>query len=217
MRTLLAIVLINATTALAQGIPLKGGASSDLANINTAKALETTQGKSTRATYTCTATGLATTALYSMQLDAEPSRGFKVKRICVSGSPATAAALVTVTVQRRSTASTGGTAATAEGTASPAVSKHDLSAANWGGRCAQTPTLGTADAVIDGWGWVVGEIGAGTADVTGLAPICRNYGVAGEQEPTVVAGTANGLSVSVGAAGAGGLASGAISITFVGE
>lgn len=107
------VALFVSFSAFAQGIPLKSGAGSDLATVNTAKSLLVVRGASTVATYTCTATGLVSTAIYSMQLDAEVLRGFKVQKICVSAnSPATAAAAVTVTINRRTTASTGGTAAT---------------------------------------------------------------------------------------------------------
>lgn len=212
---LASILTLLPALAFAQGIPLKSGAGSDLATVNTAKSLLTVRGASTLATYTCTATGLASTAIYSMQLDAEVSRGFKIQKICVSAnSPATAAAAVSVTVQRRTTASTGGTAATAEGTASPAVSKFDPADGNWGGRCAQTPTLGTAGAVLDGWSQTVGELGAGLADPGSGTPICKTYGDESEKAPTVLAGVTNGVSVAVSAVGAGALAGGSITITF---
>lgn len=214
---LLALLVLLASSALAQGVQIKSGSSSDLATVNTAKSLLVVRGKSTQATYQCTATGLVTTAAYSMQLDAEVSRGFRVQKICVSSSAATAAALQTITVQRRTTASTGGTAATAEGTASPAVSKFDPDDANWSGRCAQTPTLGTAGPVLDGWGWTVPEIGAGAADPGSQFVYCKQYGDESEKAIRVVAGTANGLSVNATAPGAGGLASGSITILFVAE
>lgn len=214
---LLLLLTALSTPVFAQGIPLKSGATSDLATVNTAKSLFTVRGKSTAATYQCTATGLATTALYSMQLDAEAARGFRVQRICVGSSVATAAALQTITVQRRTTASTGGTAATQEGTASPAVSKLDPADGNYTGRCAVTPTLGTAGAVLDGWGQTVGELGVGAADPGGPNIFCKTYGDESEKAPTVVAGTTNGISVSATAAGAGGLAAGSITIMFIAE
>jgi hypothetical protein len=207
-----------ALVVLAQGLPIKSGSSSSLATVNTNGALLVIDASSSAsASYTCAATGLVTTALYSMQLAAEVSRGLKVKRICVGVSNATAAALVTVTIQRRTTASTGGTAATAEGTASPAVSKRDPADANFGGVCAVTPTLGTAGAALDGFGFTVGEIGAGAADSAGPGVYCKEYGERGMKPFVVLAGVANGLSVSVTAPGAGGLAAGSISIDFVAE
>jgi hypothetical protein len=200
--------------ALSQGIQIKSGASTDVATVNTQKSLLVVRGASTLATYACTASGLATTAAYTMQLDSEAARGFKIQKICVGTSQATAAALQTVVVQRRTTASTVGTAATSEGTASPAVSRFDANDAAWSGRCAVTPTLGTAGAILDQWGWTVGEIGAGAADSPGPGVFCKQYGDESEKAPLNLAGTANGISVSVSASGAGGLASGSISILF---
>jgi hypothetical protein len=57
-------------------------------------------------------------------------------------------------------------------------------------------------------------LGAGAADPGGPAVYCRTYGDESEKAPTVVSGVANGVDVRVTAAGAGGLASGFISITF---
>lgn len=212
----LSLLLLLPALALAQGLPLKSGATSDLATIDTNKNLRISTGASTRATYTCSATGLVTTALYSMQLAAEVSRGFRISRICVGTSNATASALQTITVSRRTTASSGGTVAGAEATTSPSVSQHVPGTGNWSGVCAVTPTLGTVGAMLDGWGQIVGEVGAGTAD-TPTVVTCKDYGDRGEQMPSVSAGVANGVSVSVTAAGAGGLASGSISITFIAE
>lgn len=218
MRFALLAVLLS-TAALAQGLPLVSGNSSDLMTVNSAKSALVVRGKSTAATYQCVALGLVTTAAYTMQLDAEAARGLRIQRICVGSTVATAAALQTITIQRRTTASSGGTAATAEGTASPAVSKLDQAEAggNYSGRCAVTPTLGTAGAVLDGWGQTVGELGAGAADPGGPAVFCKNYGDESGKAIAVTAGTANGLSVSVSAAGAGGLAAGSITIMFIAE
>lgn len=214
MRILSLLTLLPAL-ALGQGIQIKSGASTDTATVNTAKSLYVVRGASTLATYSCTMTALASTALYSMQLDAEAGRGFKIQKICVSAnSPATAAAAVTVTINRRTTASTGGTAATSEGTASPSVSRFDPNDSTWTGRCAQTPTLGTIGALIDGWSQTVGEIGAGAADPGSGTPFCKQYGDESEKAPAVLAGTANGVSVSVSAPGAGALAAGSITIVF---
>lgn len=215
---LLSLLTLLPALALAQGIPLKSGAGSDLATVDTAKNLRVSPGASTRPTYRCSATGLATTALYSMQIHAPAATGFKLAKICIGTSAATAAALQTVTVQRRTTAAAAGTAATAEGTASPAVSKMDPASGNFAGVCNITGTLGTAGAVLDGYGWTVPEIGAGAADPgTGFAQ-CYEYGDDGaRQMPVVLSGITNGISIVVSAAGAGGLASGSITATFIVE
>lgn len=214
MRRLTLLVALLAVPALAQGIQIKSGASSDVATVNTAKSLLVVRGVSTLATYQCSASGLVTTAAYTMQLDSEAGRGFKIQKICVGGSAATAAALQTIVVQRRTTASTGGTAATSEGTATPSVSRFDPNDAAWTGRCAVTPTLGTAGAILDQWGQTVPEIGAGAADPGSQPVFCKQYGNESEKAPTNLAGVANGISVSVSAAGAGGLAAGSITILF---
>lgn len=216
MKNALLFSLVS-SLALAQGLPIKSGSSSNLLTINGAGAALVVDGRSAEASYTCNASGLVTTALYSMQLEAEVSRGFQVKRVCVGVSNVTAATAVTVTINRRTTASSGGTAATAEGTASPSVSKRDPADGNFGGVCRQTGTLGTIGALVDSFSFQVGELGAGTADVQGPAVFCKEYGERGMKPITVLAGVANGLSVSVSAPGAGGLAAGSISIDFTAE
>jgi len=213
-KLLIAIACLVPIAALAD-VVLRSGAGSDTATINAAKSLLVVRGASTVATYTCTATGLTSTAIYSLNLQAEAARGFKIQKICVSAnSPATAAAAVNVTVQRRTTAATVGTLAAQEGTASPSVSKHDPADGNWTGECRVTPTLGTAGAVLDGWSQTVGELGAGLADPGSGTPFCKTYGDESEKAPAVLAGTANGASVLVSSVGAGALAAGSITITF---
>ena len=211
------MILLLAGTAGAQGVPIKSGATSDLATVDTNKNMRVALGAPTRPTYTCSAGGLATTAAYALSLESEVSRGFRIARICVGTSAATAAALQTVTVRRTTTASSGGTAVTAEGTGTSSVAQHVPGTGNWGGVCRITGTAGTAGALLDAWGWTVGEIGAGTADPGSPNMQCKTYGNAGEQMPTVASGTANGVDVRVTAAGAGGLASGSIAITFIAE
>jgi hypothetical protein len=211
---LLALLVLLPGLALAQGIQIKSGASSDLANVNTAKSLEVVRGASTKATYICSAGGLVTTAAYALSLESEASFGFKIQKICVGSSVATAAALQTVTVRRTTTASSGGTAVTAEGTGTSGVSKMDPSDGNWAGVCRITGTAGTAGALLDTWGWTVPELGAGAADPGGPSVFCKTYGDESEKAPTVASGVTNGVDVRVTAAGAGGLASGSISIIF---
>lgn len=213
-KILVALVCLVPLVALAD-VVLRSGSSSDTVTVNAAKSLLTVRGSSTVPTYVCTATGLASTAAYSMNLQSEVGRGIKIQKICVSAnSPATAAAAVNVTVQRRTTAATGGTLAAQEATASPSISKHDPADGNWTGECRITGTLGTAGAVLDGWSQTVGELGAGTADPGSGTPFCKTYGDADEKALTVLAGTANGVSVLVSAVGAGALAAGSITVTF---
>lgn len=202
--------------ALNQGVPIKSGATSDLATVTTNKAMQVTQVAPVRSTYMCAASGLTTTAIHSMQLEAEAARGLKIAKICVNTTINTTSAALTVTVQRRTTASSGGTAATVEGTASPAVSKMDPADGNFAGVCRITGTLGTAGPVLDAFGWTPAEAAAGTADPGGLAPVCRTYGDNGMKMPTILSGTTNGISVNVTAA-TGGIANGGITIYFIAE
>jgi hypothetical protein len=206
------LTLIAALT-LGQGVAVKGGASTDLASVNTQKALETVTGKSARATYICSAGALVTTALYNLSVEAPAANNVRILGWCVGASTATAAAAVTVTLQRRTTASTGGTAATAEGTATPAVSKMDPADSNFGGICRLTSTLGTAGAVLDQVGFQTGVV----ASQDSLPVFCRGYEPSSGKAPLVLAGVANGVSLNVSAPGAGGLASGSISIVFAVE
>lgn len=210
-------LFLMAGGAAAQGVPVKSGAGSDLATVDTNKNLRVAVGPSTRATYTCSAGGLATTAAYALSLESEVSRGYRIARICVGSSVATAAALQTITVRRTTTASSGGSAVTAEGTGTSSIAQHVPGTGNWGGVCRITGTAGTAGALLDTWGQTVGELGAGAADPGSPPVFCKTYGDAGEQMPTVASGVANGVDVRVTAAGAGGLAAGSISITFIAE
>ena len=214
MNRILLIALLS-TTALADVI-VKGGSSAGQAKVNTSGSLQVQEGASSRVTYVASASGLATTALYNLTVEAGASQGFKVTQICVSTSNATAAAPVTVTVNRRTTASSGGTVIANEATGN-AVSKMDPSDASWAGIVRLTSTLGTIGATLDSFSMKVGEVGAGTADVPSFPVFCRLYGLNGEKLPTVQAGVTNGLSVNVSAAGAGGLASGSIIIVFIAE
>jgi hypothetical protein len=172
---------------------------------------------SARPTYIASVSGQATTAAYLLSIESSASTGFRLTKICVGSSGATAAAAVTVTVRRTTTASSGGTALTAEGTGTTAVSKMDSTDSNFGGTARLGGTPGTAGATLDQFAFTVPEIGAGAADPAHIPVFCTPYCLAGEKCPTIPSGVANGLSINVSAAGAGGLAAGAISATFVAE
>ena len=192
-------------------VAIRSGASSQLATVNTNGAILTNEGASTRISYIASAGGLATTAAYTMSLEAGSVLGFKISSICVGLSNATAAAAVTVVLQRRTTASTGGTAMVNEGTATPAISKMDPAAGSFAGLGKVTATLGTAGAVLDQWGFQI------STTSTNMGSWCKTYGLNGEQLPIIAAGVNNGVSVSVSAPGAGGLAAGSISVTLIAE
>ena len=215
------LLALVASLALAQGIPLKSGASSDLATVNTNKAMLTSDGPSTRPTFSATVSGATTTAAYNLQVESSAGTGFKVLEICVTYALGATAAgtVITTTVSRRTTASSGGTALTNEGTGTTAISNHDQSGGSYGGLArGLAATLGAAGAVLDQWQFPQTVI-AGTTGITPPATICRQYGSAqgGGKAIVVSAGTANGLAVNVSAGGAGSLAVGSIRMTFVSE
>jgi len=209
------LLSLFATTALAQGIPIKAGSTSNLANVNANGALQVNEGPSSRVTYIASVSGATTTAAWNLACEASATVGFKVSQICVTvPGGATAAAGPFVWAVRRSTAAgTGGTALTADGTGATAVSKMDPAAASFSGTCrGLASTLGTAGATIDQGSWLQ------SAGVNLNEKVyCRTYGLNGEQLPTVQAGTANGIYVTVAAAGAGSLAVGAITMVLVTE
>lgn len=165
--------------------------------------------------YRASVSGQATTAAVLLSVEAPSTHRLRLVRVCIGSSGATAAAAVTVTVRRTTTASSGGTALTAEGTGTTAVSKLAAEHVNFTGVARLGGTPGTAGATIDQWGFTVGELGAGAADPASLPIFCEDY--EGIKSLVVPAGTANGFSINVSAAGAGGLSSGAISATFATE
>lgn len=212
LKFLLVFVLIP-SLLIAQGLPIKNGTTSQLAKVDANGNLLMTFGPSVRETYYVTATGLVTTAAYNISIEASAATGFKLINWCVAVSNATAAALVTVNINRRSTASSGGVVAASEATTSPSISKADPAAGNFAGVVRQTATLGTIGALLDGVGFQVGTIAGGNA----LQPFCRSYTGEGAKALYVAAGTANGISITVTAPGAGGLASGSISAVIIQE
>lgn len=211
---LVALALLS-SEVLAQGVVTKSGSSSDLLTINSQKAALVAAGRSSKPTYHVAASGQATTAAYMLSIESSSATGFLLTEVCVSTSAATAGAAVTVTIQRRTTASSGGTALTNEGTGVTTVSKHDFSDANYTGVARLGGTPGTAGAVVDQWSFVVPEVG--TVDATSPILPCRRYGENGGKPIIVQNGTANGLSINVSAAGAGGLAGGSISAEIIQE
>jgi hypothetical protein len=164
-----------------------------------------------RPTYVASVSGQATTAAVLLSIESSATTGFRISRICWASSSATATAAVTVTVRRTTTASSAGTALTAEGTGTTAVSKMDPADPNFGGTARLGGTPGTAGAVLDQFGFVAPAANA----LTG--PLCQTYGDRPTKMPQAALGTANGISVNVSAAGAGGLAAGTISVEFVAD
>lgn len=218
MKALLLVLLPS--LALAQGIQLKSGADTNLATVDSNKSLRVVSGVSPRPFYIATVAGATTTAAYNLQIEASASLGLKIYRVCVTYSLGATAAgtVITTTVSRRTTASSGGTALTNEGTGTTAVTKTDFSQANFSGLArGLAATLGTAGATLDQWQFPQTVV-AGTTGITPISIVCREYGMSGGTQPIIVqAGAANGLAVNVSAGGAGSLAVGSISIYFTQE
>jgi len=170
-------------------------------------------GVSTRVTYVASLSGLTAATAHTMSIESSAGTGFKLVTWCVSLSNATAASSVAVTLNRRSTASSVGTLVTAEATGANSVSKMDPVSGSFGGIVRLDGTLGTIGATLDQQQIQIGIIatGAGTE-----RPFCKTYGTQGEQMPTIAAGVANGLTISVPTLGAGSLAT-SISATIIAE
>lgn len=213
-------VLIVALFALPAGadVVIKSGAGTETLTIDANNNAQVIQGASTRKTYTATATALTTTAIYSMQIEAAADVGFRLTKLCVQYALGATAAgtVITTTVNRRTTASSGGTLLTNENTATPSVAKHDYSDANYSGAVRLTPTLGTIGALLDSWSFPQTVV-AGTTGITPISMVCKDYDIESRKPITVQAGTANGLSIAVSAGGAGSLAVGGITATFIQE
>jgi hypothetical protein len=214
-RILLALLLLAGPAHA--GVSVVDDSGSPGANVNSSKALETTQGIPTRVTYIASSGALSCNAANGIAIESAAGTGFKLVSWCANTSEATAGTGINVVVRRATAASSGGTTLTAEGTGTSAISKMDPGAANYGGVArggALTP--GTAGATLDQISFITGEIGTG-AETTPSYSFCKYYGVAGEQMPTVSAGTANGLSIMLSATGAGGLSFCSVSATIIAE
>ena len=215
-----ALILMLAANAGAS-VDLISGTGTDKMTINTNKAALVVDGASVRTTYTATVSGATTTAAYNLQVEsgAAAGQGFKVVRICVGYALGATAAgtIITTTVSRRTTASSGGTLLTNEGTGVTAVSKHDSTAANFPGVSrGLAATLGTAGATLDQWQFPQTVV-AGTTGITPISIVCKDYPSRGAQAIINPIGTANGIAVNVSLGGAGSLAVGTIAMTFIVE
>jgi hypothetical protein len=207
--------------AIAQGVPIKSGADSNLVTVDANKNMRVSDGPSARPTYLVSMGAQATTAAMTLSIEAPAATGFKLAFFCVSSSIATAAAKVDVVLQRRTSASSGGVACTNEfttvGGTGCSIAKNDPADGSYGGVGRNAGTPGTAGAVLGQWGFTTPELGAGAADPAGPPPFCVDFGTRGGKMPTVAAGASNGLTITVSAAGAGGLAAGAITANIIVE
>lgn len=192
---------------------IQSGDSTDLAKVDSSKNLRVAYGPSTRPTYVASVGAQACTAVRRLSIEAGASagQGFKLQSWCVTISPATANAAVTVTVRRTvTTASSAGTQLTAEGTGATAISKMDPADGNFPGIARMDGTAGGAGATLDQMGIVTAELGAGAAD-PGNTLYCKDYSAGEGKAPTVLNGVTNGISIDYTSPGAGALA--ACSIT----
>ena len=175
-------------------------------------------GRRGRPTYTASTGAAACDAANVLAVESTATTGIKILRWCVNMSQATAAAAVNITLVRTTAASSGGTALTAEGTGTTAVSKMDPADANYGGVARGGAATITAGARLDQAGFSIGEIGAGTADPASPNNFCKTYGSGtAEKLPTAALGVANGIALTMSASGAGSLSSCAMSVTFIAE
>lgn len=216
---IIVLLLLIPQLVLGQGIPIKGGATSDLVTVDTNKNIRVSNGASTRTTYTATVAGATTTAAYNLQVESGAGVGFKVARVCVSYALGATAAgtIITTTISRRTTASSGGTALTNEGTGTTAISRHDPAAGSYPGLArGLAATLGTLGTTLDQWQFPQTVV-AGTTGVTQPVIICKDYTSLGWQAIVNAAGVTNGISVLVSAGGAGSLAVGSIAMTIISE
>lgn len=188
----LVLILVPAIT-FAQGLPIKDGDSSTLADVDANKNLKVTEGESTEATYIAAATSAFTASDSILNIEAEASRGFRIARVCIQPGNATAAVSTLWQLIRTTTASSGGTSITAEVTSgNNALAKMDPGSANWSGAVRTGGTEGSSGAIIDS-----GNLWVGVA-ATGTGPSqadCRDYGGNGLRMPTVAAGTTNGVKL----------------------
>lgn len=213
MRRLIALLMLCLAPAALADVQIKSGASSTTLTVNTANSALVQSGVSTRPTYTATLTALASTTANVLSIESSAGTGFKLSRVCIFVPNATASAAILITVQRRTTASSGGTALTAEGTGVTSISKHDPADGNYGGVARLNGTPGTAGAIVDAFGFWNAMTGASPP----IGPFCKEYGANGEKMPTVLSGTSNGLSISNSVVGAGGTALMTIAATIIAE
>jgi hypothetical protein len=214
MKKILLLALLLPTLASADVI-LRGGGTTNQAKVNTAGSLVTNEGPSMRATYVATVSGATTTAAWNIACEGSASLGMKISQFCVTvpGGATAAAGPLLWTLRRTTTAGSGGTALGADAATTTAVTRMDNGSGGFPGTCrGLASTTGTAGATIDQGSWNQ-SAGVNLATIT----FCKNYGMNGDQLPTIPAGVANGFILAVGAAGAGSLAVGAATVVLVVE
>jgi hypothetical protein len=216
MKTMLALLLLLPSFALGS-VEIKGASTVNVAKVNADGALSVNLGPSKRVAYHATIASATTTAAWYLTCEASAGTGFKVTKVCVSlPAGATAAGtIVTTTVRRTTAASSGGTALTNNGTGTTAVTATD-GVSSYGGVCRGLAATITSGATLDQFQYSQIVLPATTSSPA-LYVVCRDYGLNGEQPPTVQAGVNNGIAVQVSAAGAGSLAVGSAMMVIVPE
>lgn len=191
---LIVAFLLMPSLLVAQGLPVKSGATSDLLTVNTKKAALVTSGKSDVASYIVAVSNQAYTASEgAIDLEAEASRGFRISKVCIQPGSATAAAFVQWQLIRTTTASSAGTTIAAEATSgNVSLAKLDPADANWSGVARTAATEGTSGAILD--------TGNAFVSITATPPaafgyFCREYGLIDGKQPVVAAGTSNGVKL----------------------
>lgn len=170
-------------------------------------------GQSGRPTYVASIANIGGGSNRVVTVHAEANLGIKVIRVCFGSVSPTAGVATHAILQRRTAAGSGGTLAT-DSAALGALSIARLNTASpvFGGVVRLDGTPGTAGTIVDQWS----ALTPSTPATIGW-PYCHDYGQNGEQVPTVPAGVANGISLEVTAAGAGGLINESIKIVFIAE
>lgn len=213
----LALALLFAPVASAQGVLVKGGDSSDRVTVDANKNVRGAIGASARPTYIASAGALSCNAANGIAIDAGAYSGFKLLSWCANVSVATTGAGINVFVRSHKTAATGGTALVADGTATASISKMDPADPAYPGAArGGSVSGGTAVATLDQVGFNTGEVGTGN-ETQPTYTFCREYAKAGEKAPTIPAGINNGLIISLSATGVGALSTCAVTATIVVE
>lgn len=195
-RIVLVLITLALTAALvySQGLPIKSGATSDLATVNVNKAILTTGGKSDVQSYVVGVSNMAVTTTDGViDLESESGRGFRITKVCIQPGSATAAATVQWQLIRTTAASSGGTVIAAEVTSgNNFLAKMDPADSNWSGVVRTAATEGTSGAILDSGNAFVSIT---ATPPTVFAYLCREYGAIDGKQPIVASGTGNGVKL----------------------
>lgn len=196
-------VLLGGILAYAQGLPIKSGASSDLATVNTKKAVLVTAGQSDIQSYIASVSNAAIIAAGpAIEIESEVSRGFRISKVCIQPGSATTAAFVQWQLIRTTTVSSGGTVVTSEVTSgNNGLAKMDPADSNWSGVVrVGALTAGTSGAILDTGSAFVSATATPPA---AFAYFCREYGLIDGKQPVIAAGVTNGIKLTFEGTAAG--------------